>query len=121
MPGTPSGATVARGRHVILPSPQETRSIRGLKVSARNQHDGEPLPTPPGLAVLPPTAQRAPRGPEDDFFCLRYEVWYPSVDCAVRTKFKTAPGCRNCEQGRFNLKRHHAALARTRFPLPCAE
>jgi hypothetical protein len=55
------------------------------------------------------------RGPEDDFFCLRYQVWYPSIDCAFRTRFKTAPGCLNCEQGRFNLKRHASQLARVRF------
>ena len=45
-----------------------------------------------------------------DFFCLRFKVWYPSTDCAVRTRFQTYDGCRNCDQGRFNLKRHAAAL-----------
>jgi hypothetical protein len=56
---------------------------------------------------------RAPwsyRGPEDDFRCLRFRVWYPSKDCAIRTKFKTSPGCLDCDQGRFNLKRHAPAL-----------
>ncbi len=56
------------------------------------------------------------REPEDDFFCLRYEIWYPSVDCATRTKFHTSPGCEKCQQGRFNLKRHGQALQRVRFP-----
>ena len=58
------------------------------------------------------------RDTEDDFVCLRYQVWYPSLDCAIRTKFNTAPGCRNCDQGRFNLKRHAGALraVRMRFP-----
>lgn len=56
------------------------------------------------------------RDPEDDFFCLRYEVWYSSLDCAVRTKFRTCGGCMNCEQGRFNFKRHAPALATLRFP-----
>ena len=61
----------------------------------------------------------SPREPEDDFFCLRYGVWYPSQDCAYRTRYRTAPGCLRCEQGRFNLKRHAAALARRRpHPLP---
>ena len=46
----------------------------------------------------------------DDFFCLRYRVWYPSVDCAYRTFYRTCPGCSDCEQGRFNLKRHRAKL-----------
>jgi hypothetical protein len=50
---------------------------------------------------------------EDDFFCLRFQVWYPSLDCAVRTRYRTAPGCRDCEQGRFNFKRHRSALLRT--------
>ena len=50
------------------------------------------------------------RGPADDFFCLRYQIWYPSPECAIRTKFKTSQGCLDCEQGRFNLKRHAPAL-----------
>ena len=37
------------------------------------------------------------RSPEDDFFCLRFGVWYPSFDCAVRTRFDTCPACRRCE------------------------
>lgn len=60
--------------------------------------------------------QHAHRDPEDDFFCLRFEVWYSSLDCAVRTKFRTCEGCMNCEQGRFNLKRHASALVTLRFP-----
>ena len=56
------------------------------------------------------------RTAEDDFFCLRYAVWYPSIDCAYRTRFRTAPGCLGCTQGRFNLKRHAAALVRVRAP-----
>ncbi len=51
------------------------------------------------------------RDPEEDFFCLRFQVWYSSLDCAIRTKFETCEGCRDCPQGRFNLKRHAAALA----------
>ncbi len=54
------------------------------------------------------------RGPDDDFFCLRYQVWYPSQDCALRTRYKTCTGCLNCDQGRFNLKRHERELARSR-------
>ena len=55
------------------------------------------------------------RGPADDFFCLRYQIWYPSPECAIRTKFKTSAGCLDCEQGRFNLKRHSAALQGAHF------
>jgi hypothetical protein len=50
----------------------------------------------------------------DDFYCLRFAVWYPSFDCAFRTKFQTCPSCSNCDQGRFNLKRHAALLPRER-------
>jgi hypothetical protein len=53
---------------------------------------------------------------EDDFFCLRFRVWYPSFDCAIRTRYKTCPSCRDCEQGRFNLKRHGSELAKMRNP-----
>ncbi len=60
----------------------------------------------------------ANRGPADDFFCLRFQVWYPSPDCAIRTKFKTSAACLDCEQGRFNLKRHAAALRDARFRFP---
>jgi hypothetical protein len=57
-------------------------------------------------------------GPDDtDFYCLRYEVWYDSYDCAIRTKFRTCPGCLKCDQGRFNLKRHAPALRTVRFSL----
>lgn len=52
--------------------------------------------------------------PGDDFFCLRFGVWYPSFDCAIRTKYDTCPGCRKCDQGRFNLRRHSRTLAEIR-------
>ena len=55
------------------------------------------------------------REPGDDFFCLRYRIWYPSYDCAVRTKFHTAPGCARCDQGQFNHRRHADALRGVRF------
>jgi hypothetical protein len=58
------------------------------------------------------------RDAEDDFFCLRYRVWYPSVDCAYRTLYRTCPGCLACEQGRFNLKRHRPVLLRGSAVLP---
>ena len=54
----------------------------------------------------------------DDFWCLRFGVPYPSIDCAFRTLYRTCPGCLNCEQGRFNLKRHRATLRRRRPLLP---
>ena len=57
------------------------------------------------------------RGPGDDFFCLRFGVWYSSFDCAFRTKYDTCPGCAACEQGRFNFQRHRVALAHARLPV----
>jgi len=47
---------------------------------------------------------------EDDFFCHRFSVPYPSIHCAYRTRYRTCPSCDNCDQGRFNLKRHRAQL-----------
>jgi hypothetical protein len=58
---------------------------------------------------------------EDDFFCLRYRVWYPSMDCAIRTRFQTSPGCLRCDQGRFNLKRHSSALRGFRWRLTAGD
>ena len=55
--------------------------------------------------------------PGDDFFCNRYRVWYPSFDCAFRTRFRTSEGCLRCDQGRFNLKRHAASVRGLRWPL----
>jgi hypothetical protein len=65
-------------------------------------------------------AETTPRGAReagDDFFCLRYHVWYPSFDCAIRTRFRTSEGCLRCDQGRFNLKRHSGALRGYRWRL----
>ena len=62
-----------------------------------------------------PSMRCSHRGPGDDFFCLRYQVWYASLDCAIRSRFRTCTGCLDCEQGRFNLKRHRAALSRSRL------
>ncbi len=50
----------------------------------------------------------------DEFYCLRFRVWYPSLDCAFRTLHRTCGGCLNCDQGRFNLKRHRTTLLRIR-------
>lgn len=79
----------------------------GKKRMAHMEYD-ESLSTPNRMRCVH-------RGPADDFYCLRYQVWYPSPECAIRTKFKTSPGCLDCEQGRFNLKRHAMALRGLRF------
>lgn len=57
------------------------------------------------------------RGPDDDFYCHRFEVWYSSFDCAIRTQFRTCGSCANCDQGRFNAKRHGSALRLLRIPI----
>lgn len=57
----------------------------------------------------------------DDFFCIRYQVWYSSFDCALRTKFSTCEGCFNCDQGRFNFRRHATALRDVRFSVTAGE
>ena len=59
-------------------------------------------------------ADCSPREPNDDFFCLRFGVWYASVDCAYRTRYRTCPGCFHCDQGRFNLKRHRSVFLHMR-------
>ncbi len=61
------------------------------------------------------------RSTEDDFVCIRYRVWYPSFDCAIRTRFQTSPGCLQCDQGRFNLKRHRSALRGFRWRLTAGD
>jgi hypothetical protein len=58
------------------------------------------------------TARCTLRDSGDDFFCQRYQLWYPSIDCAIRTRYRTSGGCANCDQGRFNLKRHASTLHR---------
>ena len=65
----------------------------------------------------PSTNPAGTRQPGDDFICNRYRVWYPSFDCALRTRFRTSAGCLRCDQGRFNLKRHESALRGVRLRL----
>ncbi len=102
--------------------PRELRAI--LKVSDRfvpSRGGDVPMAEHEPLVGAISKVRCTYRNPEDDFFCLRYQVWYPSGDCAFRTKFKTSPGCLDCEQGRFNLKRHAVALQGVRFHLPIEE
>ena len=56
------------------------------------------------MAYNRPLVSRNFRTPGDDFYCWRFAVWYDSLDCAIRTRFRTAPGCRDCAQGRENLR-----------------
>lgn len=50
--------------------------------------------------------QMAPdyRGPRDDFFCWRFQIWYPSEDCVYRHSNRTHRECAGCFQGRLNLR-----------------
>lgn len=44
------------------------------------------------------------RCPDDDFFCVKYQVWYPLADCNTRVLHRTYQGCVDCFQGRVNLR-----------------
>jgi len=41
---------------------------------------------------------------DDDFFCVKYQVWYPLADCNTRVLHRTYQGCVDCFQGRVNLR-----------------
>ena len=80
-------------------SPNSNTRASGASMPRQPDPAGSPLRTVPGNSGA-------------EFYCLRYAVRYSSFDCAVRTKFRTYHGCLNCEQGRFNLKRHNEELSR---------
>lgn len=44
------------------------------------------------------------RGPHDDFYCHKYQVWYQVDDCVFRGRNRTYPGCVNCFQGYLNIR-----------------
>jgi len=44
------------------------------------------------------------RGPDDDFYCHKYQVWYRVRDCVYRGRNKTFTGCENCFQGFLNIR-----------------
>ena len=46
----------------------------------------------------------ADRGPLDDFFCWKFQIWYPSEDCVYRHRNRTYHECAGCFQGRMNLR-----------------
>lgn len=47
---------------------------------------------------------RGPKGPRDDFYCWKYQVWYGLTDCVFRHAWQTHPACAACEQGAGNLR-----------------
>lgn len=54
--------------------------------------------------TLPMRMSEDARGPRDDFFCWRFQVWYPSEDCVYRHANRTYRECAGCFQGRMNLR-----------------
>ena len=44
------------------------------------------------------------RGPDDDFFCQKYRVWYRVRDCVYRGTHRTFAGCIDCLQGYVNIR-----------------
>jgi len=67
------------------------------------------------VAYNQPLVSRSFRTPGDDFYCWRFAVWYSTLDCAIRTRFRTAPGCRDCAQGRENLRQRQPEVSRVRI------
>lgn len=55
-------------------------------------------------------AADAQRGPHDDFYCWKYQVWYPSRACIFRHSRRTYPACSDCFQGRLNLRHAERGL-----------
>jgi hypothetical protein len=43
------------------------------------------------------------RPADADFYCWRFKIWYNTLDCAYRTRYRTFDGCSDCTQGDFNL------------------
>ena len=55
------------------------------------------------------------RGPEDDFFCHKYQVWYTALDCVYRQKHETFAGCVDCFQGHMNSRCLDRGIAPPQF------
>ncbi len=51
------------------------------------------------------------KAPDDDFFCWKFQIWYPSLDCAYRNLHRTCAPCADCAQGSRNLERRATDLA----------
>jgi hypothetical protein len=56
-----------------------------------------------------PHPPEATRGPHDDFFCHKYQVWYRLEDCVYRGVNRTYAGCVGCFQGHVNIRSWEAA------------
>lgn len=55
------------------------------------------------------------KSPEDDFFCWKFQLWYPMIDCAYRNLYRTCTPCADCAQGSRNLERRAADVMRRRW------
>lgn len=69
------------------------------------------------MSAQPPalTIPEGTRGPQDDFFCHKYQVWYRSADCVYRQRNETFPGCAECFQGHINSRSLDRGIAPPRF------
>jgi len=56
------------------------------------------------MRISEPGVPQGTRGPDDDFFCHKYQVWYQVDDCVYRGQNQTFPGCANCFQGHLNIR-----------------
>ena len=65
------------------------------------------MPTQPPARIIP----EGTRGPEDDFFCHKYQVWYRAADCVYRQRNETFPGCMDCFQGHMNSRSLNGGVA----------
>ncbi|HKY30986.1 MAG TPA: hypothetical protein VJV23_00500 [Candidatus Polarisedimenticolia bacterium] len=51
-----------------------------------------------------PAEEQGTRGPHDDFYCQKYQVWYRLDDCVYRGLNRTYAGCVDCAQGKMNIR-----------------
>ena len=58
------------------------------------------------------------KGPQDDFFCHKYGVWYRVEDCVYRTTHATYSGCATCFQGMLNARCASKGVAPPTFLTP---
>ena len=77
----------------------------------RSSPGDDAVSTQPPATIIP----EGTRGPEDDFFCHKYQVWYKAADCVYRQRNETFPGCADCFQGHINSRSMDRGIAPPRF------
>jgi hypothetical protein len=76
----------------------------------------EPASAPSTSGARRPGSLRCTyKAPDDDFFCWKFQLWYPSIDCAYRVQHQTCEPCSDCAQGRRNLELRAPDLSRRRW------